>query len=74
VDGFYSDVMRHPRVLRRVALSGGYTPAKQTQKLARNPGDREFLPRAGRRLYAGQTDESSTETLSPPFEHLYRVD
>ena len=38
VDGFYSDVMRHPRILRVVALSGGYTQAEANERLARNPG------------------------------------
>jgi fructose-bisphosphate aldolase class I len=38
VDGFYSDLMTHPKVLRVVALSGGYSRDEADQLLARNPG------------------------------------
>ena len=37
-DGFYSDLVAHPRVLRVVALSGGYSRDEANEKLARNPG------------------------------------
>jgi len=37
-DGFYGDLVKHPRVLRVVALSGGYTRDEANAKLARNPG------------------------------------
>ena len=36
VDGFYADLVRHPNVLRVVALSGGYSRAEATARLARN--------------------------------------
>jgi fructose-bisphosphate aldolase class I len=38
VDGFYSDLIAHPAVLRAVALSGGYSRAEADERLARNPG------------------------------------
>jgi fructose-bisphosphate aldolase class I len=37
-DGFYGDLMTHPRVLRVVALSGGYSREEADDLLARNPG------------------------------------
>ena len=37
-DDFYGDLVKHPRVLRVVALSGGYTRDEANAKLARNPG------------------------------------
>ena len=72
VDGFYTDVMRHPRVLRVVALSGGYTQAEANEKLARNPGLIASFSRAlAEGLFAGQTDEQFNETLSASIRSIY---
>src|SRR5438477_1005336 len=37
-DGFYSDLVAHPKALRVVALSGGYSRDVANAKLAKNPG------------------------------------
>ena len=37
-DGFYEELVRHPKVLRVVALSGGYTRDDANDRLARNQG------------------------------------
>jgi len=37
-DGFYQELVDHPRVLKVVALSGGYSRDEANEKLARNPG------------------------------------
>ena len=37
-DGFYSDLVNHPKVMRVVALSGGYKRDEANARLARNPG------------------------------------
>jgi fructose-bisphosphate aldolase class I len=37
-DNFYAECIRHPRVLRVVALSGGYTREEANQRLRRNHG------------------------------------
>ncbi len=37
-DGFYGALVAHPRVLRVVALSGGYVRDEANARLARNPG------------------------------------
>jgi fructose-bisphosphate aldolase class I len=37
-DGFYDELVNHPKVLRVVALSGGYTRDEANAKLARNSG------------------------------------
>jgi len=37
-DGFYASFVTHPRVLRVVALSGGYPRDEANARLARNPG------------------------------------
>lgn len=37
-DGFYTALVEHPKVLRVVALSGGYSREEANARLARNPG------------------------------------
>ncbi len=37
-DGFYADLIAHPKVLRVVALSGGYSREEANARLSRNPG------------------------------------
>lgn len=37
-DGFYSAFVEHPRIVRVVALSGGYSREEANARLARNPG------------------------------------
>jgi fructose-bisphosphate aldolase class I len=56
-DGFYRDLVAHPKVLRVVALSGGYTREEANVKLARNPGVIASFSRAlSEGLSAQQTD------------------
>ena len=38
VDGYYSGLVEHPKVLRVVALSGGYPRDEANARLTRNPG------------------------------------
>ena len=72
VDGFYSDLMQHPRVLRIVALSGGYSQAEANERLARNPGLIASFSRAlAEGLFAGQTDEQFNETLAASIQKIY---
>ncbi|MEA4914482.1 MAG: fructose bisphosphate aldolase [Christensenella sp.] len=72
VDGFYSDLMRHPRILRIVALSGGYSQAEANERLARNPGLIASFSRAlAEGLSAGQTDEQFNETLATSIQKIY---
>src|SRR4029434_2051907 len=57
-DGFYTDLVNHPRVLRVVALSGGYSRDEANEKLARNPGVVASFSRAlTEGLRADQSDE-----------------
>ena len=37
-DGFYTDLVKHPKVVKVVALSGGYSRDEANAKLAKNPG------------------------------------
>ena len=37
-DNFYADLIRHPRVVRVVALSGGFSRVEANARLRKNPG------------------------------------
>ena len=57
VDGFYTELIEHPKVLRVVALSGGYSRDEANAILARNPGMIASFSRAlTEGLTAQQTD------------------
>ena len=72
VDGFYSDLMTHPRILRIVALSGGYSQAEANERLARNPGLIASFSRAlAEGLFAYQTDAQFNETLAESIQKIY---
>jgi fructose-bisphosphate aldolase class I len=55
-DGFYSDLIAHPKVLKVVALSGGYTRDEANARLARNPG---MVASFSRALTEGLTAQQS---------------
>jgi fructose-bisphosphate aldolase class I len=55
-DGFYSDLVNHPKVVRVVALSGGYSRDEACAKLARNPG---VIASFSRALTEGLTAQQS---------------
>ena len=64
-DGFYTPCVEHPRVLRVVALSGGYSREEANARLARNPGVVASFSRAlSEGLSAGQSDEAFNSTLA----------
>ena len=74
VDGFYGDLIAHPRVARVVALSGGYERDEANARLARNPGLIASFSRAlldG--LTAQQSDEEFDRTLDGSIESIYRA-
>ena len=56
VDGFYTALVEHPKVLRVVALSGGYSRDDANAKLARNPG---VIASFSRALTEGLTAQQS---------------
>jgi fructose-bisphosphate aldolase class I len=57
-DGFYTELVEHPRVLRVVALSGGYTREEANARLSRNPGVVASFSRA---LTEGLTAQQSDD-------------
>ncbi|HVN10792.1 MAG TPA: fructose bisphosphate aldolase [Kineosporiaceae bacterium] len=72
VDGLYSDLMRHPKMLRVVALSGGYSREEADQRLARNPGLIASFSRAlTEGLHRDQSDDEFDETLDKSIASIY---
>jgi fructose-bisphosphate aldolase class I len=73
-DDFYADVIAHPRVLRVVALSGGYSRADANERLARNHGMIASFSRAlTEGLSAQQSDEEFDAALDKAIESIYQA-
>ncbi|MDP4805430.1 MAG: fructose bisphosphate aldolase [Candidatus Nanopelagicales bacterium] len=71
---FYSDLVAHPRVLRVVALSGGYSRLHACDLLALNPGVVASFSRAlTEGLSADQSDEEFTSTLNASIQLIYEA-
>jgi fructose-bisphosphate aldolase class I len=74
VDGFYGDLVDHPRVTRVVALSGGYDRAEANARLARNPGVIASFSRAFTEgLSAQQSAEEFDKTLDASIQSIYEA-
>jgi len=72
VDDFYADLVKHPRVLRVVALSGGYSREEANASLARNHGVIASFSRAlAEGLSFQQTDEEFHATLEAAIAEIY---
>ena len=68
----YSEVIAHPRVLRVVALSGGYSREDATAKLSVNNGMTASFSRAlVQDLRADQSAEEFTAALDSAIESIY---
>ncbi len=73
-DGFYSDLVNHPKVLRVVALSGGYNREEACKKLADNPGVIASFSRAlTEGLSAQQSDDEFDKTLDTSIEQIFQA-
>ena len=74
VTDFYSGLMRHPRVARIAALSGGYSREEADRRLARNHGLIASFSRAlPEGLDAGQTREEFDAALAASIDSIYRA-
>lgn len=73
-DGFYSELVEHPKVMRVVALSGGYSREEAVIRLERNPG---LIASFSRALLEGlnfhQSDEEFNAMLGSSIEDIYRA-
>jgi fructose-bisphosphate aldolase class I len=73
-DGFYTDLVKHPKVLRVVALSGGYSREDANARLARNPGVIASFSRAlTEGLTAQQSDAEFDELLDTAIKSIYEA-
>ena len=73
-DGFYTELVEHPKVLRVVALSGGYSREEANARLARNPGVIASFSRAFTEgLSAQQSDEDYTATLDASIQSIFEA-
>jgi fructose-bisphosphate aldolase, class I len=71
-NGFYGDLVTHPRVMRVVALSGGYTRDQANDRLAHNPGVIASFSRAlTEGLTAQQSDEEFDAVLDASIKSIY---
>ena len=72
VDDFYSELIAHPRVLRVVALSGGYPRDEANERLSRNHAMIASFSRAlTEGLSAGQSDAEFNATLGTTIDGIY---
>lgn len=71
-DGFYTSLVEHPRVLRVVALSGGYSREEADARLARNHGVIASFSRAlTEGLTAQQTQAQFDSALGEAIQSIY---
>jgi len=69
---FYSDLVSHPRVIRVVALSGGYSRDEANKMLAKNNGVIASFSRAlTEGLSAQQSDKEFDDALNTAVQGIY---
>ncbi len=73
-DDLYADFVKHPRVLKVVALSGGYSRAEANKKLAKQHGMVASFSRAlAEGLSAQQTDAQFDAALNDSIQSIYEA-
>jgi fructose-bisphosphate aldolase, class I len=73
-DNFYADFVKHPKVLRVVALSGGYSRKEANDRLHRNHGVVASFSRAlAEGLSARQSDAEFNTTLDKSIQSIYEA-
>jgi fructose-bisphosphate aldolase class I len=71
-DNFYSDFVKHPKVLRVVALSGGYSREEANNRLRRNHGVIASFSRAlAEGLSAQQSDAEFNAMLDKSIQSIF---
>ncbi|HZN14332.1 MAG TPA: fructose bisphosphate aldolase [Acidimicrobiales bacterium] len=74
VDNFYRDLVDHAKVLKVVALSGGYSREEANERLSRNNGVVASFSRAlTEGLSAQQTDAEFDAALNEAIESIYKA-
>lgn len=73
-DDFYQELVQHPKVLRVVALSGGYSRQEANERLARNHGVVASFSRAlTEGLTAQQSDDEFNAALDTAIKSIYEA-
>jgi fructose-bisphosphate aldolase class I len=73
-DDFYAELVKHPKVLRVVALSGGYSREEGNRRLRRNHGVVASFSRAlVEGLSAGQSDAEFDHLLDAAIQSIYEA-
>ena len=73
-DGFYKELIDHPRVLKVVALSGGYSRSAACDKLKQNPSMIASFSRAFTEgLSKQQSDEDFADTINTSIDEIYEA-
>ncbi len=71
---FYQDLCKEEKVLRVVALSGGYAQNVANEKLSKNNGVIASFSRAlTESLYVKMTDKTFTETIEMAIDNIYNA-
>jgi fructose-bisphosphate aldolase, class I len=74
VDDFYAELVQHPKVLRVVALSGGYSREEASRLLARNHGVIASFSRAlTEGLTAQQSEQEFNRALDASIATIYQA-
>jgi fructose-bisphosphate aldolase class I len=74
VDNLYLDLVKHPRVLKVVALSGGYTREESNRRLAKQNGVIASFSRAlTEGLTAQQSDAEFNAALDAAIQSIYEA-
>ena len=72
IANLYKPLVDHPRVMRVVALSGGYSLSEANTRLAQNTGVIASFSRAlSETLNAGQTDDEFDHALNAAIQGIY---
>ena len=73
-DNFYTDLVKHPKVLRVVALSGGYSRDEANNRLRRNHGIIASFSRAlAEGLSAQQSDAAFNKELDRSIQSIFEA-
>ena len=73
-DDFYTDFVKHPHVVRVVALSGGYSRDEANERLRRNHGVVASFSRAlSEGLTAQQSDAEFNAMLDASIQSIYEA-
>jgi fructose-bisphosphate aldolase, class I len=74
VDNFYTELVKHPRVLKVVALSGGYSREEANKRLAKQNGMIASFSRAlSEGLTAQQSDAEFNAALDKAIQSIYEA-